>query len=332
MKRLSVICCLAVGLLAGVACQKDNAGQLPPNNYIGADDAGVLLANLVVTDTLNNFQGYMTGFGLNPADPGEITIPCETVEKAREIFSEWLPEGISAVEDGENLIWNMTDTLGVSQGAAILKPGGDKGAVAHLELPSDFPIVTGVFFTPKRSMPENAELDFADVLDQYYFGNIVNVYGSNTAHGGGVFCVIREYDQDTNTSGILLSLPDTEHKIDHISVYEQDIYIDQYFKRARKLSELQGPIGETYRKYRKYIDAKLDKNSLLHQTHGDHWFAMLQNNGKYGRYNLVTKEAEEKYRTTNAFLLVWGPDFYECLAYFFTLEKDKNGVYQVVLK
>ena len=33
-----------------------------------------------------------------------------------------------------------------------------------------------------------------------------------------------------------------------------------------------------------------------------------------------------------AFLLVWGPDFYECLAYFFTLEKDKNGVYQVVLK
>lgn len=320
-------------MLAAVACQKD---PKPVNIVVpGVDDAGVLLANLVFTDEAKHITGYATGLALNEADPGEISIRCESPDEARALFRSWMPDGIDALDSGESLIWHMTDSAGVSQGSAVLKSGGPNGAVAHLELPAGFPAVSSVRFLPQSAMPENAELDFADALDMYYFGNILNVYPSDFSngkapHGSGLFCVIREYDQDTNTSGILLSMPDYEHKIDGIYVEEWDERVEKYLNQGRKLSELQGPIGKTYRKYRKYIDSKLS-GGPYRQVSGDHWFACCKDGGGHGRYNLVTDESEG-YMITSWWGWRWAPDFYDCQAYFFTLEKDGTGEYKVVYK
>lgn len=338
MKRVVFFCILAFGLMSLASCRKDQPVYpvLPGQGVsIGTDDSAVLLSNLVFTDENGNLDGYVSGFGFNAADPGEISIHSETIETAQELFRSWIPDGVNALEEGENLVWTLTDTLGVSQGAVKLVPGGNKGAVAHLELPGGFPLVTSVSFIPRTSMPENAELDFDEALEDFFFGNIVNLYPSdfkdnNAPHGSGIFCVIQEYDQDTNTSGILLSLPDYEHKIDGIYASEWEEWVEKYLRRGRKISELQGPIGKAYRKYRKYIDAILDGGPYL-QTHGDHWFAARLDGGGFCIYNLA-KNTTDSYRVNSWWGWRWAPDFYDCQAYFFTLEKGSNGVYKVVYK
>lgn len=338
MKKVFIYCLLALGLMSVASCEKTNPDSSFPAGpvFTGADDAGVLLSNLVFTDENGDISGYVSGFGFNAGDPGEISIHSESLETAQQLFKSWIPEGISALEQGENLVWNLTDTLGVSQGTVKLVPGGNRGAVAHLELPSGFPLVTSVSFIPQSSMPENAELDFEDALEQYFFGNVLNVYPSdfsdgNSTHGSGIFVVIKEYDQDTNTAGILISFPDTEHKIDGVYSWDWDEKVNKYFKRARKKTELEGPIGEAYRTYRKYIDEILSKGGYK-QTNGDHMFACLDDDGKgHSIYNLVTKVSKD-HMITDWWGWRWAPDFYECLAYFFTLEKGKDGKYKVVYK
>lgn len=339
MKRAFVLSGLFILLLAAAACRKDQPeggpGKPEVVEFLHTDDAGVLLANLVTTDEYDNITGYVTGLSLNEADPGQVSIRCETLEEARKLFRSWIPEGSSVVESGENLVWSMSGLMGESQGNVVLSPGGSQGAVAHLELPAAFPVVTGVSFLPKRAMPENAELDFADALDEYYFGNILNVFPSDfkdnkAPHGSGLFCVIREYDQDTNTSGILLSMPDYEHKIDGIYVSEWDEQVEVHLNKGRKLSELQGPIGKTYRQYRKYIDGILVGGSFR-QVNGDHWFAAVKDGGGHALYNLASDKSDS-YNITSWWGWYWAPDFYDCFAYYFTLEKDSTGEYKVVYK
>lgn len=339
MKRAFVLSGLILGLLAVAGCRKDQPEGSGPGKpetveYLHADDAGVLQANLVITDEDDNLVGYVTGRGLNEADPGQVSILCETLEAARELFLSWMPEGSSVVETGEDLVWNMYGLMGESQGAAVLSPGGSQGAVAHLVLPAAFPVVTGVNFLPRRAMQENAELDFVDALDMYYFGNTINIFPSDfkdnkAPHGSGIFCIIREYDQDTNTTGILLSMPDYEHKVDAIYTSEWEEQVDVYLKKGRKLSELQGPIGKTYRQYRKYIDEQLKS---YRQVNGDHWFAAVTDRGGPVLYNMVTDKSDS-YSVTSWWGWLWAPDFYDCYAYYFTVEKDSTtGEYKVVYK
>lgn len=338
MKRVHTIAAVALlaGLAAAFSCKKDPAPapSTDPSIYWKADDAGVLRSSLVFTDSDNQITGYVTGYAFNAADPGEVSVLCESLEAARELFQSWAPDGTTFKEEGSTLVWDMTDSLGISQGAAILMPGGNPGAVAHLQVPTDFPAISSVQFLPKSAMPENAELDFADALDQYFFGNVINVYSSDfkdnkAPHGTGVFCIIREYDQDSNTSGILLSLPEYEHKVNHIYYTEWDEKVQKYLNQGRKLSELQGNIGKTYRQYRKYIDMALKP---YHQVSGDHWFAAkLDDSKKTARYNLVTNETAS-YWVKDVFGWCWAPDFYDCRAYYFTLEKDGKGGYKVIYK
>ena len=199
MKRVSFIAALALaaGLLSAVSCSKEDP-ELDGGQVLSADDAGILVANLVLTDDNDNITGYVTGFGLNEADPGEVTIRCETYEKAQEVFRSWFSLDAVVTEGSDGSIsWQLTDEYKNSQGTAILKPGGEKGAVAHVELPAGFPVISKVLFLPSSSMPENAELDFADVLDNLYFGNIINVLSpdfpsKDLTHGSGATLDIRK--------------------------------------------------------------------------------------------------------------------------------------------
>jgi hypothetical protein len=333
MKRFRCYCLFfLLGLVAAVSCNKNSPES--DGTFVSADDSGVLLANLVIMDDDDNIIGNVTGFSLNEANPGEITIHAESLENAQEIFRSWITLDAVVTEGADGSIsWQMTDIEKKSQGTAVLKPGGEKGAVAHVELPAGFPVITKILFVPSTSMPENAELDFADALEQFYFGNVINVLKGDfpekdLKHGSGAMVVIREYDQDTNTSGILLALP--QHTVGDGTYWGGDVF-DEDFGRSRKLAELQGPIGKTYRQYRKYIDPILTR---LNYVNGDRWFSCT-NDSKYGNrtlYNLVSNADDGKYYTTSFWNMTWGKTHYECWAYFFTLEKDGNGGYKVVLK
>ena len=319
MKRITGIgtCLLLLLVMVATGCRKDNPQVV---NKVKTDDMGLLLANLVFTDGNGHITGYMTGYGLSEANPGEISIPCESLEDAQEMFLGWMPEEADVTRSGGALSWRMTDTLGVYKGTAILKAGGNKGAVAHLELPEQFPVVTGVQFLPKSAFPQNAELDFDDALDDYYFLNWVNVYpDQERGHGGGAMLVIREYDQETNTSGILLATPDKEWNSWYAPVAEHD-------KLSRTSDELK-IVQKQYKQYAKAIDAVLTDGT--HFVNGNHWFACVEyfmgNSSKLLSYrmNLLTGEYEGRG--------MFHPTYYLAYVYFFTLE-EKGGVYQVVLK
>ena len=323
MKRITTLGLtgLLLVMMAAMACQKDNTQQGKKSKL---DDALYLLANLAFTDDDGEITAYMTGYGLNAADPGEISIPCNSLEQAQEIFLGWLPEEADVRQDGETLSWNMSDTLGIFQGTAVLKAGGSKGAVAHLELPARFPAVSSVQFLPRSAFPQNAELDYIDALDEFYFLNVLNVYPDMDAgHGAGAMVVVREYDQDTNTCGILLSTPDRE--LDFWTFLKNE---ELYKKRSRSIAELQ-LIGKEYRKYWKEIDKALTDG--LHNVNGGHYFLgyvhKLDNESLAKEYKCYNLRSDD----TGSIDPLFGETFYEAYAYFFTVEK-KNDVYQVVLK
>jgi hypothetical protein len=305
--------------MAIFSCRKED----PAERSIKADDARYLMSNLVFVDENDIITGYMTGFGLNQADPGQISIPCETLEQARDIFLGWIPDYANPVIQEERITWNMTDSLGVSQGAAILVPGGNTGAVAHLELPDRFPGVTGVQFLPASSMPTNAELDVADELDDFFFLNVVDITEEKypraqmkSYHGNGKFLVIREFSQKTNTSGILLATPDEEHSPWY------DIWTDWEVAdvRARETAQLQ-VVSAQYRKYPDVFDNALKE---LGYASGDHWFLCWRNpanwteNGRQlQRFNLRSQELQDR----NGF----HPYYYEAKVYFFSVEKSGDS-------
>lgn len=320
---------LLSGMLpALISCRRDDSEDA---DFLSADDAGVLVSNLVFTDDDDNITGYATGYGFNEADPGEVSIPCETLEQARELFRSWLTRDADVSESDGVITWKMTGMDKKSQGNVVLRPGGEKGAVAHLELPAGFPVISKVLFLPAASLPLNAELDFADILEDFYFGNVINVLSPDFSkkeltHGSGAMVVIREYDQDTNTSGILMALP--PHAIGEGAYYGDDVFTES-FKRSRTLSELQGPIGQTYIQYSKFLNPIFKS---LGYKDGDRWFCCTRDHRvKNTLYNISSKKDDGAYYIKSFAGISWGKTYYECWAYFFTVEKSGSG-YRVALK
>ncbi len=302
------------GLLTA-ACQKNLQSETPiqanPSTLVlKMDDFRILLSNLVSLDNDGNISEYMIGSALNASKPGDITIRCTSFEKAKEIFHDWAPAGANIAESGDAITWNLTDTLGVPKGRAVLKASGGSGAVvAQLELPAGFPVVTSVQFARLFQ----AELDFHDALDDYYFLNVVDIPSSViSGHGNGKFVVIREYDQDTNTCGILLATPDEEYN----AWWQWGAEVDNTM-RARNCSDL-FVAGKQYRKYHSAIDSALASVGYASGDHyflcekpGEHWYEAKIH---HYRYNLRTEEFQER----NGF----HPYYYEAYVYFFGMKKD----------
>ena len=216
-KRALTFVFLLLGTLAFVSCQKDDAED---GIFVRPDELAYLQGHFAGYNDEGELQCW-AGWQLNEADPGELSMKADDFESAVAIFKKIiLPE--AKVEEGENsLVWHLTGEDGQSQGDAVLsKASGDK--VAVLTLPAAAKLVSRVNFIPHSLWPENGEQEYREELDDFYFGNLVRVRVNLTQNPGSIFCrgnhgtgeflVLQEYDQETNTWGYLLRLPNKLHE------------------------------------------------------------------------------------------------------------------------
>ena len=211
---------LLLGTLAFVSCKKDNTedGVARPDElaYLQGHFAGF------------NEEGELTilaGWQLNEANPGELSMKADSYEAAVAIFKKIILPEANVVETDNSLIWHLTGEDGKSQGDAVLsKASGDK--VAVLTMPASATLVSRVNFIPRSLWPENGEQEYREELDDFFFCNLVKVKVNLTQNPGSIYCtgnhdsgyflVIQEYDQETNTWGYLLRLPDNEYDLGYI--------------------------------------------------------------------------------------------------------------------
>ena len=210
---LLLVLCLA----AFVSCKKDNTedGVARPDelaylqgHFAGFDEEGELT--------------ILAGWQLNEANPGELSMKADSYEAAVEKII--LPEA-NVVETDNSLIWHLTGEDGKSQGDAVLsKASGDK--VAVLTMPASATLLSRVNFIPRSLWPENGEQEYREELDDFFLCNLVKISVNLTQNPGSIYCtgnhdsgyflVIQEYDQETNTWGYLLRLPDNEYDLGYI--------------------------------------------------------------------------------------------------------------------
>ncbi len=211
---------LLLGTLAFVSCKKDNTedGVARPDElaYLQGHFAGF------------NEEGELTilaGWQLNEANPGELSMKADSYEAAVAIFKKIILPEANVVETDNSLIWHLTGEDGKSQGDAVLsKASGDK--VAVLTMPASATLLSRVNFIPRSLWPENGEQEYREELDDFFFCNLVKISVNLTQNPGSIYCtgnhdsgyflVIQEYDQETNTWGYLLRLPDNEYDLGYI--------------------------------------------------------------------------------------------------------------------
>ena len=211
---------LLLGTLAFVSCKKDNTedGVARPDelaylqgHFAGFDEEGELT--------------ILAGWQLNEADPGELSMKADSFEAAVAIFKKIILPEANVVETENSLIWHLTGEDGKAQGDAVLnKASGDK--VAVLTLPAAATLVSRVNFIPHSLWPENGEQEYREELDDFFLCNLVKISVNLTQNPGSIYCtgnhdsgyflVIQEYDQETNTWGYLLRLPDNEYDLGYI--------------------------------------------------------------------------------------------------------------------
>ena len=211
---------LLLGTLAFVSCKKDNTedGVARPDelaylqgHFAGFDEEGELT--------------ILAGWQLNEANPGELSMKADSYEAAVAIFKKIILPEANVVETDNSLIWHLTGEDGKSQGDAVLsKASGDK--VAVLTMPASATLVSRVNFIPRSLWPENGEQEYREELDDFFLCNLVKISVNLTQNPGSIYCtgnhdsgyflVIQEYDQETNTWGYLLRLPDNEYDLGYI--------------------------------------------------------------------------------------------------------------------
>ena len=208
---------LLLGALAFVSCKKDSTED---GVSLRPDELAYLQGHFAGVDNEGELT-ILAGWQLNDADPGELSMKADSYEAAAVIFKKIILPEANVEETESSLIWHLTGKDGQSQGDAVLsKASGDK--VAVLTMPASATLVSRVNFIPHSLWPENGELEYSDMLDDFYFCNMVHVRRNVSAvpgsiycegdHGAGDFLVIQEYDEETNTWGYLLQLPNKQWK------------------------------------------------------------------------------------------------------------------------
>ena len=246
------------------------------------------------------------------------------------MFKEWMPEGADYTETATSLTWRMTDGFGKPQGEAVLNKVTNGTMVAEAKLPSNIPFVRTIRFIPKDKWPENKN-DFVffdiisadDLLADYWAGNIVEIE-KPTHHGTGKFVVMRDFDNETNEKGLLMRLP-KNHKSDLVSETLTGGW-ESIRNRCSKVGVVK-TLRDIYRADMDFWDPIMEKADFDTRDYhyfcwdgGYHWWYGYQ----YQKVNFKTGDRTD--------LDTWHPNFRECWAYHFWLEKDKNGVLQLIIK
>jgi len=329
MKRLLFFCGLAIGLMAGVSCQKTpdgNAGE----SYYPDNDAELLLHRVLAVDENGAIADTRGGLQLDEADPGKVTILAENYSEAMDWFNSIVPDYADAFTNGEQMVWNLRDTLGVSQGQAVLKPVSGKadGRIAEVEVPVSVRPLSAIVFIPRSAMPQNDdeldERESCDALDPYYLGATITVKSgslpegtvnmdSGFIRGTGEFVVIQEYTVGVK-DGILLRLEPGEQNI--MSPYVDD---KKHFGRCSSSGTLA------------YVHNILKANPSLHSNmtalgmpSWDNWFMCYSEGRQSQRYRYHLKNGGDLERLS---IINWY--YYEAFVYQFAVKKAKSGEYRV---
>ena len=214
--RVLTFAFLLLGTLAFVSCTKDSTGD---GAGASIDELAYLQGHFASIDD-EGVRNIWAGWQLNEADPGELSMKADSYEAAAAIFKKIILPEADVEETESSLIWHLTGEDGKAQGDAVLSKASG-GKVAVLTLPAASTLVSRVNFIPHSLWPENGEQEYREELDDFFFCNLVKVKVNLTQnpgtifcrgnHGTGYFMVIQEYDQETNTWGYLLQLPDKEY-------------------------------------------------------------------------------------------------------------------------
>lgn len=254
-KRVLAFVFLLLGTLAFVSCQKDDAED---GIFVRPDELAYLQGHFVGYNDEGVLQCW-AGWQLNEADPGELSMKADDFESAVAIFRKIILPEANVEETETSLVWHLRGEDGQSQGDAVLsKASGDK--VAVLTLPAAAKLVSRVNFIPHSLWPENGEQEYRPELDNFYFCNMVRVGVNLTQNPGTIFCrgnhgtgeflVLQEYDQETNTWGYLLRMPNKAR------------WWDDDFEAVKTLAPTQSTfeaVRKIYLEHQELFDKEMDK-------------------------------------------------------------------------
>ena len=228
MNRLinfSLACLVAAACLFS-SCNKDDwkgKTENPNSDLQRCPDAYLLLGSFLDLDENGNVTGCYYG-SYDPANPGVVNITVKKtnpVEWAREFMKSIIPEDADITETEDELIWNMKNSEGKSQGQMVFKRSTALGQFAVVEVPECARPLTQIVF--KKPLLTDSWIDRynqCDLLDYFYLGAPFEVrdgklpegVASNFGHGQGLFLVIREYEAGVH-NGLLLRLETEEKQI-----------------------------------------------------------------------------------------------------------------------
>ena len=304
---------LVMGTMSFVSCNKNDQDENPDKM---ANDASSFVGQFAVWDDEGNLEYLAKGYQLNEADPTEISVICESWDKAVVRFKDWMGEGADFKETATDITWKMHDEKGKSQGEAVLTKKAEGGLVAEAKMPADLPFVHTIRFIPRESWPNNdvlifvGEIGASKELRDYYIGNVINITEPDR-HGTGDFVVMREYDDETNEKGILCRLP---------KGYEEHWGITPDAKKRRSSVATVKAISQIYRDSPEFWDEIMDaldfdtRDYTYYCWDGDHsWWRGEYNHKKV---NIKTGAVSD--------ISIIHPNYKECWAYHFWPEKDKT--------
>ena len=210
--RLSLLLCSLALALAGCT-EQEPAREHGAPSY---DDAAFLLDGLAkeVSEAYVPIRGFLTDDGL--------VIPVASVFEAEEHFRSLLPPGFSPRDEGNTLVWSMTDGQGAAQGDAVFRVG-DGSCLARIDLPDTFPQAIGsvVYRSSAGLLTAVNPAVQEDLEDNYYYGAIVDI--ADHGCGSGKFVVLREYDFAGGAAGLAVRLDGKRYSISQLGNYEFQI-------------------------------------------------------------------------------------------------------------
>ena len=334
MKKMKLMAAALLFIGAAiVSCEKKNTDPQenphPVGNYPN-DDVELIVNQIVSLDEEGKII-RTEGLQLNKDFPGQITFVAEDFEAAEKFFSSLIPSGADHFKNGDNHIWNLRDTLGVTKGTAMLKKvsGAEDGRVAEIEIPVCARPLESVSFIPKSKLPLNDDyfdISNCDALDNFQLGSAVTLEkgklpelaimeGNVFNRGTGKFVVLQTYEPGQR-NGILVRLETTNHN-----------YITN------------GSDSETHRKRASYewdlrkIHNALTDRPALHSALKDagmndwqHHFMCKKNNGDNRDYRYHIKD--DKGLQELCFFGSWY--YYEAYMYsFHVIQRSSDGEYVV---
>lgn len=330
MKKVLFYCSLALVLMAAVGCKKSPDGTSSEKFY-PCNDADMLLNRVLAMDQTGAIAGARGGLQLDEADPGMVSIIAESYDEALDWFYQVVPDYANVFENGDQVIWNLRDTVGVSQGQAVLKSVSGKadGRIAEVEVPVSARPLSGIVFIPRSAMPLNddelSDKESCDALDPYYLGAKVTLKEgklpegttclSGLLRGEGDFVVIQEYTVGAK-DGILLRLEPGEQNFMSPSV-------DTHKHKNRCSCEWTLDYVHTILKANPSLHSNLTAAGMIDW---DHWFMCDHGASKTYRYHLKDGGNIEE-------LWLFGSwYYYEAWVYRFYVSWARSGQYRVYLE